>query len=173
MRIAALATDRPRRLLIPAAAVWLVAVLVVQEYAQASEISRYRAQNSQLATAYSWIRQNTRSEDSFVADRDAMLFFHTGRRAERLHCSVRDERIFPGRCKQRLLALGQWARARGHRYVLLASGDFRLKKDVEMQLRAELARQAVVAFSESSIIVYDLGTETRRHPANTTPSGAL
>lgn len=140
----------------PVAGAWFASMMIVAEYGYVQLIAHYKAQNETLRPAYDWIRRNTPPDARFSAFRDATLFFHTGRRAETLHCSVREEWENPGYSRQRTLALGDWARRRGHRFVLLTPWDYSLSSADYQLLRQNLERHGTAVFSAGEVYIFDL-----------------
>lgn len=138
------------------AGAWFASMMITAEYGYVPLVAHYKAQNETLTPAYEWIRKNTPADARFSAFRDAALFFHTGRRAETLHCSVREEWEKPGYSRQRTLALGDWARTRGHRFVLLTPWDYGLSAADYQILRQNLERTATAVFSAEGIYIFDL-----------------
>jgi hypothetical protein len=77
----------------------------------------WRSERRVLERAYAWIAQNTPPTASVVAFRDPLLYLYTGRHAEGLHSSGGPDGV------SRILHIAEFARRRGHRYVLIGPRD--------------------------------------------------
>lgn len=127
-----------------------------EEFQQAYLMHHYRARNAQMAPVVEWIRTRTPADATFATYRDARLYFDTGRRAEAVESSFWQEREQPGSSLRRVFGVATWARARGHRYILLAPDDYLLPDWQWQQLKEELGRQSVIAFEAGGAFVFDL-----------------
>lgn len=145
------------RISVPAGLVafWLALMLVAGEAQQAYLIHAYRGRNAGLAPVYDWIRDHTPPDAAFAAFRDARLFLLTGRRAECLYFSARDELDSPGASVARLMSLPEWSRRRGLRFAVLAPGDYGMSEAEWEQLKAKLHHEAAPVFQFQGVIVFD------------------
>jgi len=72
--------------------------------------------------AYAWVQTHTPADASFVADPDSLFWMHTGRAAETIHASVREDQT-PESGRERLIDIPGFARKRKHEYVFF-TGNF-------------------------------------------------
>lgn len=156
LRLAGLA----RRWRIPLPA-WAVAVpcalfLLGEEFQQAYLVHHYRERLARLQPVYDWIRVHTPPEAAFSAYLDARLYFSTGRRADAVQCSIREEREKPGSSVRRILSLVEWSRKRGHRYVLVAPDDYLLPEKEWHELESRVRRNAAVVLETDGVLLADL-----------------
>jgi hypothetical protein len=79
--------------------------------------SVWRSERRALEGAYTWIARSTPPTASFVAFRDPVLYLYTGRHAEGLHSSGGPDGV------SRILNIAEFARRRGHQYILLGPKD--------------------------------------------------
>ena len=77
----------------------------------------WRSERGALENAYAWIAGNVPEAASVVAFRDPLLYLYTGRHTEGLHSGNEVQ------CASRLLNIAQFARRRGHSYVLIGRED--------------------------------------------------
>jgi len=77
----------------------------------------WRSERRALEKAYTWIAYNVPPTASVVAFRDPLLYLSTGRHAEGLHSGVEETG------GSRLLNIAEFARRRGHRYILIGPQD--------------------------------------------------
>lgn len=119
-------------------------------------VSTHREINSAAEAAYKWVRERTPADATFCAYRDAHFFFATQRRAETIHVSVREGRKDPQATEKRLLAMPEWARARGHRYAAVLPKDYFLKEDLRLRLQKRLAGEGRLAYCAGEACIYEL-----------------
>lgn len=119
-------------------------------------VSMHREINAAAEPAYKWVRERTPADATFCAYRDAHFFFATQRRAESIHVSVREGRRDPQATEKRLLAMPEWARARGLRYAVLIPKDYFLKEDLRRRLQRRLAAESTLAFCAGEACIYEL-----------------
>jgi hypothetical protein len=77
----------------------------------------WRSEKRALERAYAWIAHSAPPTASVVAFRDPVLYLYTGRHAEGLHSSGGENDV------PRILNIAEFARRRGHRYVLIGPRD--------------------------------------------------
>ena len=77
----------------------------------------WRSERRALEGAYDWIAHRVPPTASVVAFRDPLLYLYTGRHSEGLHSSVDQNGV------SRILNIGEFARQRGHRYILIGPKD--------------------------------------------------
>jgi hypothetical protein len=97
--------------------------------------SFWRSERRGLESAYAWIAHNTSYGATLVAFRDPLLYLYTGRHAEGLHINVDSADT------SRLLGIVNFARRRGHSFVLIGPQD--------PEFNRELTRTSLSAAFES------------------------
>ena len=110
---------RPNRIPIwgPVAIALLAFSYLVQCVVSIHIATVWRSERRALNQAYAWIADNVPSTASVLAFRDPLLYLSTGRHAEGLHSSGGEESA------SRLLNIAEFARQRGHRYILIGPQD--------------------------------------------------
>lgn len=103
------------RLVLGLVATVFVVVYGIRCYEQINIIRYHRTLRTEFQGAYRWISRNTGGASKFVAFRDPLVYLYTGRRAE----------FFYGSCSaEGVPLLAEFARRRGHEYILLGRDDF-------------------------------------------------
>lgn len=113
----AAAGPRPNKLPLwgPLATAMLALFYAVQCMVGIHAAGVWRSERQALEGAYAWIAHVAPPAASVVAFRDPVLYLYTGRHAEGLHSS--------GAGVSRVLNIAEFARRRGHRYVLIGPKD--------------------------------------------------
>ena len=121
----------------------------------------WRSERRVLERAYAWIAQNAPPTASVVAFRDPLLYLYAGRHAEGLHASGGPDGV------SRILNIAEFARRRGHRYVLIGPMDpaFDLKPTrvaISEAVQADGACRRV--YSEEGADIYDVTARQNAPP---------
>ena len=101
----------------PAALGVLAVAYVFQFVGGFAAATHWRLERQALQPAYAWITRTAAANASVVAFRDPLLYLYTERHAEGLHASAFDNGT------SRIVNIAEFARRRGHRYVLIGPQD--------------------------------------------------
>ena len=115
--------------------------------------SVWRSERRALEGAYAWIARSTSPTASVVAFRDPLLYLYTGHHAEGLHSSGGQDGV------SRILHIAEFARRRGHRYILIGPKDpaFDVNPTRDAILDALQAdRASLRVYSEGGADIYDV-----------------
>ncbi|GIU77365.1 MAG: hypothetical protein KatS3mg005_0603 [Bryobacteraceae bacterium] len=147
-----------RKITLPTAPIAAVFVmfLVGEAGRQAAVIRAGKETLARESAMYTWVQQNTDPAATFAAYRDALLFFRTKKRAESIHSSVREEILDPGAPAKRLEGLAEWARKRGHAYVVYHPSDYQMQEDLARRVRERLAQEGEAVFEHDGLVIFRL-----------------
>jgi hypothetical protein len=107
--------------------------------------------------AYHWVQTHTPRNATFLADPDSTFWLRTGRRAESLHASVREDQSNDSLHK-RLGDLAAFARRRGHEYVFFTPSflerSWSIVRRDEMQRRLETEPGVEPVYRSQEVTIY-------------------
>ena len=136
---------------------WFLISLLSLEVGHGFMAQSYRQQNRAITPAFEWIRTHTPGNATFCASRDAFLWLFTGRQAESIHVSLVSTWKDPKASEKRIFQMAEWARSRGHQYILLTPWDYGLSEAQHKKLRQFLRGKARLVFESDHVSVFDLG----------------
>jgi len=107
--------------------------------------------------AYRWVQMHTSANATFVADPDTTFWLRTGRQAESIHVSVREDQSADS-VHERLGDLAAFARRRGHEYLFFSASflqrNWSAVSHEEMQRRLDSDPAVKPVYRSQAVTIY-------------------